>query len=93
MRNPNHINSWQIINWGTVTNISEEKIRYIVKLKEKKFNLYQKSTHTNWLLIASDSRNPSAMIEVSEKLNFNIDSKFEKIFFLTYPKIKAYCIK
>lgn len=93
-RSPNQNNSWQPILFGFVYDLSEEKIRDIIRAKEKKIHRYQKSANINWLIIPSDGRYPSSMIDIStKKLNFKIDSLFDKIFFLTYPKVKTFVLK
>lgn len=91
LKSPVDKNSWQNINFGFVTDLSEENIRGIIKGKEVKLNRYQESVNINWLVIYSDRRYPSSMIETPKrKLNYKFDTKFDKVFILTYPETKCY---
>jgi len=86
-------NSWQNIKWGIVADITENIIFDIIRSKENKLGEYKKNTDFNWLLIVSDGRYPSSMVGISDKFNFIVDSEFDKIFFLSYPKVRIIELK
>lgn len=86
-------NYWTIDNWSFVANLSKETISDIIRRKEEKIKSYKEPTDSNWLLIVSDRMYPSSKVGISEKFNFRFDSKFDKIFFLTYPEVRTFKLK